>query len=31
MHNRHLEGIRDTPEFQAYLDEVHVRWENFEP
>ena len=30
-HDRHLKGIRDTPEFQAYLAEVKERWLAFEP
>ena len=30
-YNRHLEGIRETPEFQAYLAEVKQRYDVFEP
>jgi len=29
-HDRHLEGIRNTPEFQAYLAEVKERYDAFE-
>jgi hypothetical protein len=29
-HDRHLERIRETPQFQAYLAEVKERWQAFE-